>query len=297
MTAVTTNKKKPLFNIGTTIKNTLGGLFAKKNVKSHSPENSNRVRETKTPSTAVSSSLSDRPAKPFNIQLSEDDKDVYNLNEDEEEEEEDEYEEEEIDTTQQPQKTPSKEENQPSNRSESIPVYLSKEEDEKTTENFLTNPILFCHRIRKKGSFVSLDEIEHFTLFKMKKKKSLLTRIGIGESGLVPIEYVMFFEENYFYLAKNIIVDKSDPNIRKVGNKYSFYQITNISLEEDVDKKTILRIEMVKENNKDYFSKEFFLDSSKAPKLLDTLNKYFKALNLDTSTQTNKTGRTIKASN
>ena len=88
------------------------------------------------------------------------------MNDDEEEEEGD-YE-EEISTSM-PKDPP--EENLSSTRSNSVPVYISNDDVGVKKDIKDINSNNFCHRVRKKGSLVNIDEIEYFNITRMKRKK------------------------------------------------------------------------------------------------------------------------------
>ena len=201
---------------------------------------------------------------------------MYNVNDDEEEEEGDYEVEEEINTS-----TPKEpqDENLSSTRSNSVPVYISNEEQKNNIEINSNN---FCHRIRKKGSIVNIDEVDYFKITRMKRKKTIFAKMGLSDDDYYPTEFLMFFEEQFIYFIKDVEVDKKNKKLRKIGSHYSFFQVSNIQFEEDIDNQTIVRIEMIKEENS-YFSKEFFIDSSLVPKLTQYISFCFKALGLETN--------------
>ena len=143
----------------------------------------------------------------------------------------------------------------------------------------------FCHRVRKKGSLVNIDEIEYFNITRMKRKKTIFAKMGLSDDDYYPADFLMFFEEQFIYFIKDVEVDKKNKKIRKIGSHYSFFQISNIQFEEDIDNQTIVRIEMINLEQNSYFSKEFFIDSSIVPKLTQYISFYFKALGLETGQQ------------
>lgn len=202
------------------------------------------------------------------------------MNDDEEEEEGD-YE-EEISTSM-PKDPP--EENLSSTRSNSVPVYISNDDVGVKKEMKDINSNNFCHRVRKKGSLVNIDEIEYFNITRMKRKKTIFAKMGLSDDDYYPADFLMFFEEQFIYFIKDVEVDKKNKKIRKIGSHYSFFQISNIQFEEDIDNQTIVRIEMINLEQNSYFSKEFFIDSSIVPKLTQYISFYFKALGLETGQQ------------
>ena len=202
------------------------------------------------------------------------------MNDDEEEEEGD-YE-EEISTSM-PKDPP--EENLSSTRSNSVPVYISNDDVGVKKDMKDINSNNFCHRVRKKGSLVNIDEIEYFNITRMKRKKTIFAKMGLSDDDYYPADFLMFFEEKFIYFIKDVEVDKKNKKIRKIGSHYSFFQISNIQFEEDIDNQTIVRIEMINLEQNSYFSKEFFIDSSIVPKLTQYISFYFKALGLETGQQ------------
>ena len=202
------------------------------------------------------------------------------MNDDEEEEEGD-YE-EEISTSM-PKDPP--EENLSSTRSNSVPVYISNDDVGVKKDMKDINSNNFCHRVRKKGSLVNIDEIEYFNITRMKRKKTIFAKMGLSDDDYYPADFLMFFEEQFIYFIKDVEVDKKNKKIRKIGSHYSFFQISNIQFEEDIDNQTIVRIEMINLEQNSYFSKEFFIDSSIVPKLTQYISFYFKALGLETGPQ------------
>lgn len=123
----------------------------------------------------------------------------------------------------------------------------------------------------------------------MKKKKNILTKIGIQEPDYYPVEFLVFFEEQYIYFVRNVAIDKNNKNLRRVGNHYSFFQVGNISMEEDIDNKTIVRFEMINTKSKnEYFSKEFSIDTALIQKFTEILNLYLKLLGLETTSQSSQ---------
>ena len=202
------------------------------------------------------------------------------MNDDEEEEEGD-YE-EEISTSM-PKDPP--EENLSSTRSNSVPVYISNDDVGVKKDIKDINSNNFCHRVRKKGSLVNIDAIEYFNITRMKRKKTIFAKMGLSDDDYYPADFLMFFEEQFIYFIKDVEVDKKNKKIRKIGSHYSFFQISNIQFEEDIDNQTIVRIEMINLEQNSYFSKEFFIDSSIVPKLTQYISFYFKALGLETGQQ------------
>ena len=235
--------------------------------------------------------------KNFNIKLSdEDDKEIYNLGEDDDEEEEEEEEEnenikqravtevggnkneEEICTSS--KKT---EEINDSSNKKSIPVYIQQDnqnnnnnidnKEDPNQDNYLLEDLSYCHMIRKKNSIIDLREVQSFFIQKMKIKKKFFN-FSFLRNNMLPQNYIIFFEENFIYFCKNIIISKNNVNLRKVGNRYSLFKIENITIEEDVDKKYIIRIEILIDKIKNTIkSKEFTIELKYINNFINVLSK------------------------
>jgi len=235
--------------------------------------------------------------KNFNIKLSdEDDKEIYNLGEDDDEEEEEEEEEnenikqravtevggnkneEEICTSS--KKT---EEINDSSNKKSIPVYIQQDnqnnnnnidnKEDPNQDNYLLEDLSYCHMIRKKNSIIDLREVQSFFIQKMKIKKKFFN-FSFLRNNILPQNYIIFFEENFIYFCKNIIISKNNVNLRKVGNRYSLFKIENITIEEDVDKKYIIRIEILIDKIKNTIkSKEFTIELKYINNFINVLSK------------------------
>ena len=240
--------------------------------------------------------------KNFNIKLSdEDDKEIYNLGEDDDEEEEEEEEEKENikqraetevggNKNEEEICTSSKKTEEINNapNKKSIPVYIQQEnqnnnnnvdnnidnnKEDINQDNYFLEDLNYCHMIRKKNSIVDLREVQSFFIQKMKIKKKFFNFSFLREN-MLPQNYIIFFEENFIYFCKNIIISKNNSNLRKVGNRYSLYKIENITIEEDVDKKYIVRIEILIDKIKNTIkSKEFTIELKYINNFINVLSK------------------------
>jgi hypothetical protein len=234
--------------------------------------------------------------KNFNIKLSdEDDKEIYNLGEDDDEEEEEEEENENIkqravtavggNKNEEEICTSSKktEEINDSSNKKSIPVYIQQDnqnnnnnidnKEDPNQDNYLLEDLSYCHMIRKKNSIIDLREVQSFFIQKMKIKKKFFN-FSFLRNNMLPQNYIIFFEENFIYFCKNIIISKNNVNLRKVGNRYSLFKIENITIEEDVDKKYIIRIEILIDKIKNTIkSKEFTIELKYINNFINVLSK------------------------
>ena len=255
--------------------------------------------------------------KLMNIQLSEDDKDIYNLNDDEEEEEEEEEEEIENkkitdnnnnnnqienktinnDNKKEKKEEPELEEictskkknneeidTELSSRSNNIPVYIyntgiSYEENIEIKNSY-------CHRVRRKGTYFSLKEVDCFSIQKIKKVNNFFTKIGFKDTQYSPVNYLLFFEEHFIYFAKDIEVDKTNKDLRKVGNKYSLYMIINLNAKQiDDENNNLIKLQIYDEKNNNSKEKEFIISNDYFKSFINKLQTLFKLFGIDTSSQ------------
>ena len=306
------------------------GNFAKKintMIKGKPKETPNPTHEGISSNSTLSSSYAPSMTEPIgkklmNIQLSEDDKDIYNLNDDEEEEEEEEEEEIEnkniadnnknitdnnnnnnkIENKNDDKKNEKNEEpeleeictskkkdneeinTQLSSRSNNIPVYIyntgiSYEENIEIKNSY-------CHKVRRKGTYFSIKEVDCFSIQKIKKVNNFFTKIGFKDTQYSPVNYLLFFEEHFIYFAKDIEVDKTNKDLRKVGNKYSLYMIINLNAKQiDDENNNLIKLQIYDEKNKNLKEKDFIISNDYFKKFIDQLQLLFKLFGIDTSTQ------------
>jgi len=98
-----------------------------------------------------------------------------------------------------------------------------------------------CHRIihkvikiifflfNLKGCEINLSDFNMVKFKKFKIKSGILSYIGFSKNK-VERNYLCFFDEYFIYFLKDIIINKHDSNLRKIGNKYELRLINNISL-------------------------------------------------------------------
>ena len=306
------------------------GNFAKKintMIKGKPKETPNPTHEGISSNSTLSSSYAPSMTEPIgkklmNIQLSEDDKDIYNLNDDEEEEEEEEEEEIEnkniadnnknitdnnnnnnkIENKNDDKKNEKNEEpeleeictskkkdneeinTQLSSRSNNIPVYIyntgiSYEENIEIKNSY-------CHRVRRKGTYFSLKEVDCFSIQKIKKVNNFFTKIGFKDTQYSPVNYLLFFEEHFIYFAKDIEVDKTNKDLRKVGNKYSLYMIINLNAKQiDDETNNLIKLFIYDEKNSKAKEKEFIISNVYFKQFINKLQSLFKVFGIETSSE------------
>ena len=110
-----------------------------------------------------------------------------------------------------------------------------------------------CHRIIQKGSDIDIETKTYFKCYKIKTKSNIISFITGSKKIKVP--YLIFFDENFYYMLKDKPVNKNNENIRRIGNRYDLMNLTNFQirkLNEDYE----FAFEFM---NEDYFDRTYKL--------------------------------------
>ena len=87
------------------------------------------------------------------------------------------------------------------------------------------SPNTICHRIIPKGSDLDISKKGCFKCYKIKAKKNLMS--FITGSKIVKVPYLIFLDENYYYMSKDKIVNQRKPYLRRIGNRYDLLKLSN----------------------------------------------------------------------
>ena len=87
------------------------------------------------------------------------------------------------------------------------------------------SPNTICHRLIPKGSDLDISQKGYFQCYKMKTKSNLISFITGTKKIKVP--YIIFIDENYYYMAKDKIVNPRKPSLRRIGNRYDLFKLSN----------------------------------------------------------------------
>lgn len=139
-----------------------------------------------------------------------------------------------------------------------------------------------CHFIYPKGSYISQNEIEVFKFIKIKQKKKFL--FFKKKDNELERPYLAFLDEHFIYFLKDIQVSKKNPSMRKVGNKYSLYNLNNADFAKR-DNSWVIKLEFMDNNriSNKLFIKEMIFDKENAENFYKKLNLFFKKLNMKMS--------------
>ena len=110
-----------------------------------------------------------------------------------------------------------------------------------------------CHRIIPKGSDIDITTKTFFKCYKIKAKTNLISFI-IGFKK-IKVPYLIFFDENFYYMVKDKTVNKNNENIRRIGNRYDLLKITNFQTRK-VNNDYEFAFEFM---NEDYFDRTYKL--------------------------------------
>ena len=154
-------------------------------------------------------------------------------------------------------------------------------------ENIIENINEVCHLYLKAGNDFNSKEIYciPITQIKNRKKKSIFQKMNVFKKVKNEvINFKIFFEENFIYFAKDIIVDKKNKDLRRISKVYNIRNISNYISNKDLESnKYKIEIEIM---NKKLVtkSKEYFIEEEYYKEFNDEMNKKLKLYsNLDIS--------------
>ena len=146
-------------------------------------------------------------------------------------------------------------------------------------EDIIKNINEVCHLYLKKGNDFNSKEIYciPITQIKNRKKKSVLQKMNVFKKVKNEvINYKIFFEENFIYFAKDIIIDKKNKDSRRICKIYNIRNIINYSSNKEIgSNKYKIEIDIL---NKKFIkkSKEYFVEETYYKDFNDIMNKKLK---------------------
>ena len=218
--------------------------------------------------------------KAYNIQISEgNDNNVFEINDEEEEEE---Y---EI-VNEENNKKEEKKENEIKNFDEEINIKVNKNENEKRKLEEKKPSESFCHYIFLKGSLIIKDNKFQFFEFFQLIRKNILRRIVFmnkkenkNENEYTQKPYLCFFDENFIYFLEDKIINKKEPNLRKIAYYYNLFKINDFSIVEiEENKKIKINLSFILEGKK--LIKQLLFEKEKGNEFINNLNNSLKKFNI-----------------
>ena len=146
-------------------------------------------------------------------------------------------------------------------------------------EDIIKNINEVCHLYLKKGNDFNSKEIYciPITQIKNRKKKSVLQKMNVFKKVKNEvINFKIFFEENFIYFAKDIIIDKKNKDSRRICKIYNIRNIINYSSNKEIgSNKYKIEIDIL---NKKFIkkSKEYFVEEAYYKDFNDIMNKKLK---------------------
>ena len=146
-------------------------------------------------------------------------------------------------------------------------------------EDIIKNINEVCHLYLKKGNDFNSKEIYciPITQIKNRKKKSVLQKMNVFKKVKNEvINFKIFFEENFLYFAKDIIIDKKNKDSRRICKIYNIRNIINYSSNKEIgSNKYKIEIDIL---NKKFIkkSKEYFVEETYYKDFNDIMNKKLK---------------------
>ena len=142
---------------------------------------------------------------------------------------------------------------------------ISKNNEESIKEEDINEA---CHLYLKKGNDFNYKDLYCFSITKIKlrKKKSLFQKINVFKKAKNEIiKYIIFFEDNFIYLANDINIDKNNDEFRRINKIYNIRDILSYTSNRDEkNKKYKITFEIINKKNikknKEYFIEEQYFE-------------------------------------
>ena len=124
-----------------------------------------------------------------------------------------------------------------------------------------------CHLYLKKGNDFNYKDMHCFYVskIKIKKKKSLFQKMNLFKKAKNEIiNYIIFFEDNFIYLANDIIINKNNDELRRINKIYNIRDILNYTNNKDAENKKykiifeIMNKKQIKKNKEYLIEEQYF---------------------------------------
>ena len=135
-----------------------------------------------------------------------------------------------------------------------------------------------CHRLIPKGLDIDITKRVYFKCYKMKTKSNIIS--FITGSKKVKIPYLIFLDENFYYMMKDKPVNENNENIRRVGNKYDLTKISNFQTRK-INDEYEFAFEFMYEDYFDRIYKLLYFEPKDAELFFDVFQQFVDNLGLD----------------
>ena len=141
-----------------------------------------------------------------------------------------------------------------------------------------SNANSICHRIIPKGLDIDITKKVYFKCYKIKAKSNIISFITGAKK--VKIPYMIFLEENFYYMVKDKPVNENNNNIRRIGNRYDLSKITNFQTRK-VNDDFEFAFEFIYEDYFDRIYKLLYFEKKDAELFLDVFQQFENYLGLN----------------
>ena len=135
-----------------------------------------------------------------------------------------------------------------------------------------------CHRLLPKGLDIDITKRVYFKCYKIKTKSNLISFI-VG-SKKVKVPYIIFLDENFYYMAKDKQVNLKNENIRRIGNRYDLSKISNFQTRK-VNEDYEFAFEFMNEDYFDRIYKLLYFEPKDAELFFDIFQQFINNLGIN----------------
>ena len=141
-----------------------------------------------------------------------------------------------------------------------------------------TSQNTICHRLIPKGLDIDITKRVYFKCYKMKTKSNIIS--FITGSKKVKIPYLIFLDENFYYMVKDKPVNQNNENIRRVGNRYDLTKISNFQTRK-INNEYEFAFEFMYEDYFDRIYKLLYFEPKDAELFFEVFQQFADNLGLD----------------
>ena len=155
------------------------------------------------------------------------------------------------------------------------------QDQNKDNDNILVksiSPNTICHRLIPKGLDIDITKTACFKCYKIKTKSNIIS--FITGSKKVKIPYLIYLDENFYYMMKDKPVNQNNENLRRIGNRYDLTKISNFQTRK-VDNDYEFAFEFMNEDYFDRMYKLLYFEEKEAEIFFDVFQQFTNNLGID----------------
>ena len=141
----------------------------------------------------------------------------------------------------------------------------------------IVSPNTVCHRLLPKGLDIDITKRAYFKCYKIKTKSNIISFI-VG-SKKVKVPYIIFLDENFYYMSKDKPVNPKNENIRRIGNRYDLSKISNFQTRK-VNEDYEFAFEFMNEDYFDRIYKLLYFEPKDAELFFDIFQQFINNLGI-----------------